>query len=349
MAVAREDEDVAVNEAAVEGIAGAGGAIIALLATYPLLTINTRQQTGASNNKKKTQDEGNGNDLEKGKGGKGGDAVEGGQRKSTFDEAREILRTRGVPGLYAGLKPAFMGTICSNLVYFYLCGYLREAWTARRAKGRSEPKQLNALESLAIASLAGCGNVLMTNPIWILVTRMQANRKTGVEGVEGTNATLAETAKKLYEESGVLGFWKGVAASLIMVSNPSIQYMFFESLSNMRLDASGRGPKPMTAFEVFCNSALAKLGATVITYPMLVVKSNMQNFSKQSSGSQKEGGYSIAGTVKTILDKEGPGGFYKGMKTKIFQSVFAASLLYMSKEEIKKGARALVRSVSRKR
>ncbi len=76
---------------------------------------------------------------------------------------------------------------------------------------------------------------------------------------------------------------------------------------------------------------------------MLVVKSNMQN---ASSTSKKK---SIASTVNSILDQEGPLGFYKGMRTKIFQSVFAASLLYMCKEEIKKGAKALVKSTVSKK
>lgn len=347
--MANQSEPV-VNEAAVEGLAGAGGAIVALLTTYPLLTINTRQQTQkkalAKNNLNNSSD-----------GTKAGGEE---KRKTTLEEAREILRSRGVAGLYAGLKPAFVGTICSNLVYFYLCGYLRETWVARREaaalkrSGQRRTKELNALESLAIASVAGCGNVLATNPIWILVTRMQANRKK--QG--GTNNTLSQTAVKLYGESGVLGFWKGVGASLIMVSNPSIQYMFFEALGNMRRERSSKTGKlkPMTAFDVFCNSAVAKLLATVITYPMLVVKSNMQNAQAAkrdtvgaSSGAGAEAdGYSITGTVASILESEGPAGFYKGMKTKIFQSVFAASLLYMCKEEIKKGARVLVKATSGK-
>ena len=337
-----DDEGNLPNEAAVEGLAGAGGAIVALLTTYPLLTINTRQQTAAGSRKK--------GDGDRAQGVESGEAKEP-RAKSTLEEAREILTTSGVAGLYAGIKPAFVGTVCSNVVYFYLCGYLREAWLARRnavlGKAARKRRHLNAIESLTIASLAGCGNVLATNPIWILVTRMQANRKRK-ESAEGNGqtreVTLTETATKLYEESGVLGFWKGVAASLIMVSNPSIQYMFFEALGNMRNDRLGGQASAMSAFDVFCHSALAKLGATVITYPMLVVKSNMQNFSRAnvSGGSASAKGGGIAETIHAIFDKQGPTGFYKGMRTKIFQSVFAASLLYMCKEEIKKGARAVV-------
>ena len=82
---------------------------------------------------------------------------------------------------------------------------------------------------------------------------------------------------------------------------------------------------------------------------------NMQNFSKSQSSSSLSSGSSsggaagkgsISGTIATIFDQEGPLGFYKGMKTKIFQSVFAASLLYMCKEELKKGARTVVKKMA---
>jgi len=69
---------------------------------------------------------------------------------------------------------------------------------------------------------------------------------------------------------------------------------------------------------------------------------------EQNAGSNSSKN-SIPSTVRTILEREGPLGFYKGIRTKVFQSVFAAALLYMTKEEIKKGARLLVkRSLAKK-
>ena len=131
---------------------------------------------------------------------------------------------------------------------------------------------------------------MATNPIWILVTRMQANKsrkgagknnqagasslegeeeekkKKEGEGEGGESLTLTQTALKLYEESGVLGFWKGVLPSLIMVSNPSIQYMFFETLYNIRSNPKQGKAKTLSAFEVFQTSALAKLGMKKLSF-----------------------------------------------------------------------------------
>lgn len=53
----------------------------------------------------------------------------------------------------------------------------------------------------------------------------------------------------------------------------------------------------------------------------------------------------LAGTFDAItkmIRYEGLSGLYKGMSTKIVQSVFASALLFMIKEELVKGARLLV-------
>lgn len=38
-------------------------------------------------------------------------------------------------------------------------------------------------ESLLVAALAGMGNVLLTNPIWLIATRMQAGQQDAVQAV----------------------------------------------------------------------------------------------------------------------------------------------------------------------
>ncbi|KAI3751278.1 hypothetical protein L2E82_22326 [Cichorium intybus] len=99
---------------------------------------------------------------------------------------------------------------------------------------------------------------------------------------------------------------------------------------------------------VFLLGALAKLGATVVTYPLLVVKSRLQ--AKQVLGVDKKHQYK--GTLDAILKMiryEGLHGFYRGMSTKIVQSVIAAAVLFMVKEELVNGARWLLLKDAAKR
>ena len=54
--------------------------------------------------------------------------------------------------------------------------------------------------SLVVAFLAGCGNVLLTNPIWVVATRMQAHQRADKDGA--SQGPLV-TAKEIVDESGV--------------------------------------------------------------------------------------------------------------------------------------------------
>ena len=72
-------------------------------------------------------------------------------------------------------RAAILGTAISQGVYFYLYSLLRDAAVARKhvlagtvaAAGQtSRTEELPVSDNLVVASLAGMGNVLATNPIW---------------------------------------------------------------------------------------------------------------------------------------------------------------------------------------
>jgi len=102
--------------------------------------------------------------------------------------------------------------------------------------------------------------------------------------------TFLETTGAVWEENGLAGFWRGVVPSLIMVSNPALQYAFYESASDAfrrrrakaqrkvagSIPSGARDSRALTTWEVFVAASLAKMGATVLTYPVLLVKTRLQ-------------------------------------------------------------------------
>ncbi|KAJ0558528.1 putative mitochondrial carrier domain protein [Helianthus annuus] len=323
------------SDALINGLAGAGGGIIAQLITYPLQTVNTRQQTDRDPKKQK-------------------------KKAGTVEQMYQVVQQEGWSRLYGGLTPSLVGTACSQGVYYYFYQIFRskaEAAALKHKKEGSGDGSVGMLSSLMVAAMSGCVNVLLTNPIWVVVTRMQTHTKKSpsdevpsivkehaiVGGVEPPPYATSNAVQEVFNEAGILGFWKGVFPTLIMVSNPSIQFMLYETLLKKlkQRRASKNSNKGVTALEVFLLGALAKLGATVVTYPLLVVKSRLQ--AKQAVGVDKSHHYK--GTLDAILKMihyEGLHGFYKGMSTKIVQSVLAAAVLFMVKEELVNGARWLL-------
>ncbi|KAK5795565.1 peroxisomal nicotinamide adenine dinucleotide carrier-like [Gossypium arboreum] len=327
------------SDALINGLAGAGGGIIAQIITYPLQTVNARQQTER--------------DLKREK-----------RKVGTIEQMCQVAKQEGWERLYGGLTPSLVGTAASQGVYYYFYQIFRNK--AETAALQSQKKgigdgSVGMLSSLVVAALSGCVNVLLTNPIWVVVTRMQTHTKISKKDHSNRLATTSpeETAlpvieplsygtnhviQEVYDEAGLLGFWKGVFPTLIMVSNPSIQFMLYETMLKKlkkRRALSKQGNNGVTALEIFLLGALAKLGATVVTYPLLVVKSRLQ--AKQVTTGDKRHHYK--GTLDAILKMiryEGFAGFYKGMNTKIIQSVLAAAVLFMVKEELVKGVRLLL-------
>jgi len=391
------------SDAVVEGVSGAIGGIIATVATYPLMTITTRQVTSRTSAPPPTlapqvtppprpSPEG---EIEA---APTPPAVKHPRKLSTIDEILKTIRTSGFAALFPGLGASLVGTTVSQGVYFYLYSTLRQAAVRRRsspttfltdALADSRSAEVTVAESLLVAALAGMGNVLLTNPIWMIATRMQAHQKrtttrtapqqssetankettaaqdsssrsTSDPTTSGSrsknndaplntpsNSKLADdvptpgpvaVAREVYSEYGLKGFWNGVAASLVMVINPTIQYAFYEWLVAARgrvkrqnSRGNGASNSRLSAGEVFLLSAIAKAGATVLTYPLLTVKTRMMSARKSDEHMQYT---SVFDAITQIATKEGLAGYYRGIKTKIVQSVLAAALLFMCKEKI---------------
>ncbi|KAG4975211.1 hypothetical protein JHK87_032032 [Glycine soja] len=373
------------SDALINGLAGAGGGIIAQLITYPLQTVNTRQQT-ERDPKKDTRSQG------------------------TLERMCQVVKEEGWERLYGGLMPSVVGTAASQEtvidrdfghdikifghstittvaisatfaaipvmsrietklfmaqgVYYYLYQIFRnkaEAAALQQKKMGVGDGSVGMLSSLVVAVLSGSVTVLLTNPIWVVATRMQTHRKELnrtpadqgllvsteqpiLSAVEHLPYGTSQVIQEIYSEAGILGFWKGVLPTLIMVSNPSIQFMLYEAMLvklRKRRAWSKKGSNGVTALEIFLIGALAKLGATVVTYPILVVKARLQ--ARQDKTGDKRHHYK--GTWDAIIKMiryEGFNGFYNGMGTKIVQSVLAAAVLFMMKEELVRGVRFLL-------
>lgn len=180
--------------------------------------------------------------------------------------------------------------------------------------------------------------------------------------------TAVGVARELYLEGGVRALWRGVAPSLVMVSNPTVNYMLYEWIAARMLLAkrrkaalamttmtTGRGkapgaaaaslaaaasPSSLGAADVFVASALAKLGATVVTYPILLVKARLQSANAHTAADRRYKG--TADAIARIWATDGVAGFYEGLGTKITQSILAAAILMMIKEEVSGATRRLL-------
>lgn len=345
--------------AAVEGLSGAVGSLIGLLATYPLKTIYTLQ--AIDNTPLRTVVVQQPQQLRP----QDTASRENEQGQSSF--VHRVLASRLLRLLrtyYAGIGPAILDTVASSAVYFYLYSILRQEAVRRRQASSPGGKMANVdnrsarigvLESLLVAALAGVGNQAVTTPAQVVTTRMQAwhKRHAATKGSQEP-PTAWKVIKDVYKDDGVLGFWAGFVPSLLLVTNPAVQYMLYEWLvarATRTRQPGGRRPGPVRklgAGEAFLLGALAKVGATVVTYPMIVVKARLQAGGASKSGAATSSGVDVQGcgdtssaqytgtvdALQRIMREEGLGGFFKGMNSKILQTALSAALLMSVREQV---------------
>lgn len=225
---------------------------------------------------------------------------------TTADAIRRIVQREGVSGLYSGLESALFGISVTNFVYYYWYEWTRSAFEKAATKASRASTKLTTAESMIAGAIAGSATVLITNPIWVVNTRMTARKSESDEPVlpgaaKKTKASTISTLLDLLRQEGPKALFAGVLPALVLVINPILQYTIFEQLKNV-VERRRR----MTPKDAFYLGALGKILATSITYPYITVKSRMHVASKDGP---KE---TLNGSLKRIIKEEGYVGLYKG-------------------------------------
>nr|XP_019957364.1 PREDICTED: peroxisomal membrane protein PMP34-like [Paralichthys olivaceus] len=285
-------------ETLVHAVAGAMGSVTAMTVFFPLDTAKSRLQV---DEKRKSN--------------------------STPIILAEIAKEEGLQSLYRGWFPVISSLCCSNFVYFYTFNTLKRVMVS--GSGRSRPSK-----DLLMGIVAGVVNVVLTTPMWVVNTRLK------LQGAKFRNEDLQQTQYKgildafsqIIAKEGVGTLWNGTLASLILVLNPAVQFMFYEALKRK----AGRGGRKISSAEIFVIGAIAKAIATTATYPLQTVQAILRFGQYKGDG---KGG--LTGSLSSIcslfmdrLKRNGVLGLYKGLEAKLLQTVLTAALMFVVYEKI---------------
>ncbi|KAF4186280.1 hypothetical protein CNMCM7927_005641 [Aspergillus lentulus] len=307
-------------------VAGAVGAAISNVVTYPLSLIVTRLQTQAqrrTKKKNKTESE-------------DGEEEEEEEYTDVLDTARKIYAKEGLGSFYTGLAQDTAKTVADSFLFFLAYGFFRQRRIrARYGDGRrAKHVVLPILDELAIGVLAGAFAKLFTTPLANIVARKQAT--------SGKKAlSTKDIAARIKSEKGLRGFWSGYSASLILTLNPSITFFLNEVLKYALLSRNKRGrPSPATTFLL---AAISKSAASSITYPFSMAKTRAQvdssgNKEKPSSKSVSEGGVPFApqiiSDVLAIAHNEGISALYAGLPGEVLKGFFSHGFTMLAKDAV---------------
>ncbi|XP_067859659.1 peroxisomal membrane protein PMP34 isoform X2 [Heptranchias perlo] len=239
----------------------------------------------------------------------------------------EIAKEEGISALYRGWFPVISSLCCSNFVYFYTFNSLKAMWV--KGNTRATPGK-----DLLMACIAGATNVLLTTPMWVVNTRLKLQgakfRKEDIHQTEYKG--ILDAFQQIITNEGVRSLWNGILPSLILVSNPAIQFMFYEGLKR-KVSKAGRR---ISSWEIFMIGAIAKAIATTATYPLQTMQAILR-FEPNKSRSQstfQESVHAVINLLSQKIKKYGFPGLYKGLEAKLLQTVLTAALMFLVYERV---------------
>lgn len=147
---------------------------------------------------------------------------------------RGVVRHEGLRGLYQGLTPAVLGSAVSWGGFFFVYeGLKRELKHLYKSSSPDADVTLTPWDNFKLASLSGAVMVCLTNPVWLIKTRMQLQMKQASEQLKSGHQPyngMIDAGKTIIREEGLWALYKGAGPALLLTSHGGVQFVVYEYL-----------------------------------------------------------------------------------------------------------------------
>ena len=304
-------------------LAGAGAGVATSLVTCPLDVVKTRMQSNLAfpslTNNILTNSLQLGNSKDFG-------------RLNTLTSLRAIWRQEGLKGLYRGLSPTLLGYLPTFGIYFPAYHQFKHIYTS--ALFPKDSTKSSSLVHVIAAMSAGACSSIVTNPLWLVRTRLMTQSHSTPYYYKNTIHALWSIAKT---EGMIKGWYRGLTPSVLGLLHVAVQFPLYEMAKrNFRLfNAEFEKPlkKPLDqvhlyTWQVFVSSVSSKLVAALATYPHEVLRTRFQTSNTSLSSKY----LNIPHAIQLIFKEEGVKGFYRGLGTTLLRVIPATAVTFVTFE-----------------
>ncbi|KAK9696215.1 Mitochondrial carrier protein [Popillia japonica] len=213
-----------------------------------------------------------------------------------------IVKQEGVKGLYRGVAPNVWGSGSAWGCYFLFYNTIKN-WI--QAGDSAQP--LGPTLHMIAAAEAGVLTLLVTNPIWVVKTRLclQYGSEISVSSSKCYRGMM-DALVKIYQTEGVRGLYRGFVPGMFGVTHGALQFMTYEEMKAFynryrKLPYDNK----LTTGEYLIFAAISKLIAAAATYPYQVIRARLQDQHHTYEGTWD--------CIKRTWKYEKTRGFYKGL------------------------------------
>ncbi|PVH81891.1 mitochondrial carrier [Cadophora sp. DSE1049] len=261
--------------------------------------------------------------------------------RETFQILGSVHRIEGWRALFKGLGPNLIGVVPARSINFFVVGNGKRIIADYGNNGEE-----SAWVVLCAAAAAGIVTSTVTNPIWLIKTRLQLDKNV-VERTGGATQRRYKNSwdciKQVVRQEGVRGLYKGMSASYLGVTESTLQWVLYEQMKKSlarreeRINLSGR-PKTWWDNTVEWTGNVgaaggAKLVAALATYPHEVARTRLRQ-APTENGKPKYTG--LVQCFKLVWKEEGMVAMYGGLTPHLLRTVPSAAIMFGMYEGILK-------------
>ncbi|CAG98000.1 flavin adenine dinucleotide transporter FLX1 [Kluyveromyces lactis] len=231
---------------------------------------------------------------------------------------------------YRGLGINIIGNAVAWGLYFglYRCSkdvvYSLSSEPALQNKFMNDRKMTSSMY-LVSAGASGLATALLTNPMWVIKTRIMSTKSS-----QGYTSIL-NAITRIYTEEGLKTFWRGLVPSLFGVTQGALYFAIYDTLKLKYLhDRNDIQERRLNAVETIGIISLSKMISVSSVYPLQLLKTNLQTFRTEHNENSK-----MNSLIRSIWHTNGIAGFYKGLFANLVRAIPSTCITFGVYEHFK--------------
>ncbi|KAH7119498.1 mitochondrial carrier domain-containing protein [Dactylonectria estremocensis] len=248
---------------------------------------------------------------------------------SSFSHIRETLQivnsihyTEGWRGFFRGLGPSLAGVVPATAIKFYVYGNCKHLGARLFNRAEDDP-MIHAQAAIA----AGIATATLTNPIWLVKTRLQLDKaRTQANGIAARQyRNSLDCLRQVVRTEGIGGLYRGLSASYLGTVETAMHLVMYERLKVMIRYGLGGNNASLGELETWISTSgaagSAKLAAVLITYPHEVVRTRLRQAPLENGKPRYTG---LVHCFQSVWRSERLSGLYGGLTPHLVRSIPSA-------------------------
>lgn len=147
--------------------------------------------------------------------------------RETLQIFNSISHTEGLRGFFRGLGPSLAGVVPATAIKFYVYGNAKHLGASLLGYDKDSP-----LVHAQAAVAAGIVTSTLTNPIWLINTRLQLDKSHAAGDIVTSRQykNSWDCARQVIKTEGIAGLYRGLSASYLGTVETVLHLVMYEKL-----------------------------------------------------------------------------------------------------------------------